>query len=317
MNKRNILTGMTVIAALMIGWLIFFNTPFSTSAKHEQAEESHAESEGEKHIELSQEQVLVANIGASEARSEKLQTTLPLYGVIVPNAEQVQQVMARFPGVILRTHKQVGDTVNVGETLAVIESNENLESYPLISKLTGVVTERNANVGEQAGDKVLFMIADLSSVWVEAAVFPHDQDQIQVGQTVHIKSNKINLQAEGRVEHIDPVGNRVNQSQTVHIELKNKAGRWKPGLFVNVEVLVDETSVPLAVRNEAIQTVDDSPVVFVLHEEGFVVRPVRLGRRDSVFSEILDGLQEDEIYASKNSFILKSELEKEEAEHGH
>lgn len=317
MNKKNTVIGLAVIGVLVIGLFIYLNTQSSTSTQSDQTEEQHEESEGEKHVELSTEQIMAANIGASEARSEKLQTTLPLYGVIVPNAEQVQQVMARFPGVILRTHKQVGDAVNAGETLAVIESNENLESYPITSKLTGVVTERNANVGEQAGDKVLFMIADLSSVWVEAAVFPHDQDQIQVGQTVHIKSNKINLQAEGRVEHIDPVGNRVNQSQTVHIELKNKAGRWKPGLFVNVEVLVDETSVPLAVRNEAIQTADDSPVVFVRHEEGFVVRPVHVGRRDSEFSEILNGLKAGEVYASKNSFILKSELEKEGAEHGH
>lgn len=62
---------------------------------------------------------------------------------------------------------------------------------------------------------------------------------------------------------------------------------------------------------------EERSVVFVKGEEGFEPRPVTLGRTDGEVSEVLAGLQEDETYVTRNSFILKSELGKEGAEHGH
>jgi cobalt-zinc-cadmium efflux system membrane fusion protein len=73
----------------------------------------------------------------------------------------------------------------------------------------------------------------------------------------------------------------------------------------------------VVIRNEALQIVEDNPVVFVQGEEGFEPRAVTLGRTDGELSEVLAGLSVDEVYVSKNSFILKSELGKEDAEHGH
>jgi cobalt-zinc-cadmium efflux system membrane fusion protein len=70
-------------------------------------------------------------------------------------------------------------------------------------------------------------------------------------------------------------------------------------------------------RNEAIQIIDNAPVIFVQGEEGFEPRLVTLGRSDGEVSEALSGLSIDEVYVSKNSFVLKSELGKEDAEHGH
>ena len=48
--------------------------------------------------------------------------------------------------------RKLGDTVRAGETLAVIESNESLRTYNLAAPISGVITERNANPGEQSGD---------------------------------------------------------------------------------------------------------------------------------------------------------------------
>ncbi len=69
--------------------------------------------------------------------------------------------------------------------------------------------------------------------------------------------------------------------------------------------------------DEAIQFVDDTRVVFVAEGKFFEVRPVDLGRGDGRFSEVLGGLQAGESYVAANSFVLKSELGKEGAEHGH
>jgi cobalt-zinc-cadmium efflux system membrane fusion protein len=73
----------------------------------------------------------------------------------------------------------------------------------------------------------------------------------------------------------------------------------------------------VAVRNAAVQTLEGRTVVFVQNEEGFEPRPVRLARADSEYSEVAEGLSDGESYAAKNSFVLKAEIGKGEAEHGH
>jgi membrane fusion protein, heavy metal efflux system len=94
-------------------------------------------------------------------------------------------------------------------------------------------------------------------------------------------------------------------------------GTGCPGHFVHAEVVVSEREVPVAVLDKAIQVVDDTRVVFVAEGDFFEVRPVELGRGDGQFNEVLGGLRAGESYVSANSFVLKSELGKEGAEHGH
>ena len=91
--------------------------------------------------------------------------------------------------------------------------------------------------------------------------------------------------------------------------------RWSPGLYVNAQIALGELDVPLAVRNLALQTLDERTVVFVDTGHGFEPRPVQLGRADSEHTEILAGLEAGARYVVKNSFILKAELGKGEAEH--
>src|SRR5690606_42127088 len=70
--------------------------------------------------------------------------TLTLYGRIQPDAERVRSVGARFPGPIRSVARQIGDSVNAGDTLAVIESNESLQTYAVKTPISGVITERHA-----------------------------------------------------------------------------------------------------------------------------------------------------------------------------
>lgn len=212
---------------------------------------------------------------------------------------------------------KIGDSVRAGDTLATIESNESLQTYSLVAPLNGVVTARQANPGEQTGDKVLFTIADLSSVWVELSLFPRDMAKVRVGQTVRVSSNDTGLNADGRIVYVAPFGSSANQTLTARVLLDNADRRWAPGLYVTAQVTLGENQVALVIRNEALQTLDNNNVVFVHAEEGFEPRPVRIGRADSQLSEVTDGLQAGERYAATNSFILKAELGKDSAGHDH
>jgi cobalt-zinc-cadmium efflux system membrane fusion protein len=209
----------------------------------------------------------------------------------------------------------VGDTVRQGETVATVESNESLETYAVAAPLTGVVTARNANPGEQTGDRVLFTVADLATVWVEVSLFPRDVARVRVGQSVQVRNAETGQVAEGRVVYVAPFGSSNTQTLIARVQLDNSDRRWPPGLYVTAAVTLATNTVAVAVRSEALQTLEDRPVVFVRTQAGFEPRRVRIGRSDGARTEILDGIAAGESYAAANSFILKAELGKGEAGH--
>lgn len=276
-----------------------------------------AHEKGGEGVELTADQIKAAGIGLAQAGPARLREVLPLYGVVAPNAERVREVAARFPGVIRSVQRKIGDTVRQGDTLATVESNESLQTYAVVAPQGGVITARNANPGEQTGDKILFTVADLSTVWVELSLFPRDVAKVRLGQKVRVRSVDAGLAAEGRVVYVAPVGSSTSQTLSARVLLNNDERRWAPGLYVSAEVTLGESEVPLAVRNEALQTVEGKTVVFVQTEHGFEPRPLSVGRSDRELSEVLEGLAAGDTYATKNSFILKSELGKGEAGHDH
>jgi cobalt-zinc-cadmium efflux system membrane fusion protein len=299
--------------------------PESPPATPSESEQGHAgehadghEQDGEAgHVRLTDEQINAAGITVAQAGPAVIRETLAVYGSVVPNAERVRDVVARFPGIIRSLNKKIGDDVRQDESLALVESNESLQTYSVVAPIGGVVTVRNVNPGEQTGEKVLFTIADLSTVWVELSLFPRDRAKVRMGQSVRVRSSDAGLTGEGKIVYVAPFGSSTNQTLTARVQLDNKARQWAPGLYVTADVTLAESQVPLAVRSEALQTLANTTVVFVRNEAGFESRPVRTGRTDGDSVEIVDGLQDGDAYAAAQSFIIKAELGKGSAEHEH
>lgn len=269
-------------------------------------------------IELNAEQMRIAGIELAPVGAAPIRETLPLYGIIAPNAERVLEVSARFPGAIRSVRGKIGDEVRKGDVLATVESDESLESYAITAPLSGVITARNANPGEQSGNRALFTVADLSTVWVELSLFPRDLAQVRVGQNVRISSVDAGLSAEGRLVYVSPIGSNASQTLTGRVLLDNANRRWAPGLYVSALVTLAERPATLAVRNSALQTLEERTVVFVQKGAGrFEPRAVRIGRSDGDYSEVLEGLTAAEQYVAINSFVLKSHLGAGSADHGH
>ena len=292
----------------------------SSEPQAEGADE-HGETEGHKeepgHIELSAEKAAAAGIEIAKAGPASIREVLSLYGTVQPNAERVREVTARYPGVVLGVTRKVGDAVRKGEVLATVESNESLRTYQIVAPLAGVITARTANPGENAGDTPLFTVADLSTVWVELALFPRDLPKVRVGQGVRVRSVDGGLQAGGKVVYVASLGQSATQTLTARVVLENPKREWAPGLYVTGEVALSQTEVPVAVKSSAIQTLENRPTIFVQEGDGFVARAVELGRADSEYTEIRSGIEPGAAYAATNSFVLKSEAGKGEADHDH
>ncbi len=245
-----------------------------------------------------------------------LQETITVYGQITANPERVRNVSARFDGVIKSVLPSLGDRVRKGQKLATVESNESLKLYTIVAPVSGVVTARDANPGEQTDGRLLFTIMDLSSVWVELAVFPNDRMRVHVGAPVTIASDGSDPSAEGEIGRIN-VTAEASQVVKARMLLDNNEGRFFPGSFVTAKITVGKHSVPLAVKRSGLQTFRDFTVVYAQIGEEYEVRMLELGRQDAEWIEVLGGLEPGSRYVSENSYIIKADIEKSGASHDH
>lgn len=197
-------------------------------------------------------------------------------------------------------------------------TTEPFSRYALKAPFAGEIVEMHLALGEAVkADTPIFTTGDLSTVWGEITVYAKDLSRVRVGQAVTVRALDTELTARGRVFYLGPLVGEETRSVKAYAEIPNPDGRWRPGLFVTVEVLQERTEVPVAMTAEAIQTHEDRPVVFIQHDGLFEPREVALGRRDAAWVEVREGLSAGERYAAHNSFVLKSELGKSTAAHEH
>lgn len=197
-------------------------------------------------------------------------------------------------------------------------SADGLSRFEIRAPFDGTIVEKGVALGETvASDAKVFMISDLSKVWVEFYVPAKDIEKVQVGATASVKATGSDQVVTGTVNYVGSLLGTTTRTATARITMTNPAGAWRPGLFVAVNVLSERSQVPLVIRNDALQSVEDKPSVFVRTPEGFKTQAVKLGRSDGTYSEVLSGLTAGADYATENSFILKAELGKGSAEHGH
>jgi cobalt-zinc-cadmium efflux system membrane fusion protein len=140
---------------------------------------------------------------------------------------------------------------------------------------------------------------------------------VRVGEKVTIKATAFDASATGTVAFVGALIGEQTRTAKARVVLDNPKGAWRPGLFVNVEVVADEATVPVTIAADAVQTVGDKPVVFLKVNGGFIAQPVQLGRSDGKRIEVLQGIKPGTPYAASGSFVVKSELGKASAEHTH
>jgi len=285
--------------------------------EHGHAEEEHGEGEA-RTVKIPSQRVATANIEIETVGPAAIRDSLQLSGIVQPNQERIVQVTPRFPGVVRSLRKRIGEQVQSGETLATIESNQSLTPYDLKASSAGTVTERNAALGEFVSEqRPVFIVSDLSTIWVDFSVFRRDFKRVKVGDRVSIDPGDGDGPIDAEISYVSPFGLADSQSGLARALVPNESLRLRAGLFVTGKLLLSERKADLAVKTSAIQTLENRPVVFVQDGDEFAARDVELGDRDGEYVELLFGLMEGERYAAKNSFIVKAEMAKGSASHEH
>ncbi|MBR1137748.1 MAG: efflux RND transporter periplasmic adaptor subunit [Bradyrhizobium sp.] len=287
--------------------------------KQERTPRDHVEQDehGADRIRISDVKLAAAGVTLAEAGPATLSDTLAFNGVLRANQEALVQVTPRFPGIVRAIRKRIGDSVAKDELLASIESNQSLTAYDLKAPIGGTIIDRQISLGEYASEqKPAFVVADLSTIWVDLSIYRQDLRRVRLDDEVLIDPDDGRGPIKGNVSYIAPVGASETQTALARVVLGNADGRLRPGLFVTARLVLAKRSVAVAVRASAIQTLENKTVVFVREEADKIeARPVALGESDSVHIEIRDGLSPGEHYVAENSFVVKAEMGKGEAEH--
>lgn len=289
--------------------------------EHGHEEKGHEEHEGEEEhgdaTTISAEAAKNLQIEVMQVGSGVVQETITLTGNITLNQNKTANIKARFPGIVRAVKKNVGDNVQAGEVLAMVESNESMLQYPVKSPISGVVLVRDTNVNDVAGENSMFTVTDLSEVWAEFFIFQKDLAKVQQGQKVNISSVDGELRTESTVTNLLPITEASSQTIVARVNVPNPEGKWRSGMGINANVVLSELQVPIVVRTEAIQRFEDNDVVFIKQGDQYSARIVEVGRSDPSFTEIKSGLELYEMYVAKNSFVVKADIGKASAEHSH
>lgn len=368
-------------------------------AAAEQASEGKPEHQDNDKLAMAAQQIDESKIAVESVQSGVLHARLRVPGTIIPDRNRVGRVASKVVGTVAELRKGLGDGVQSGEVIAILESREvadakseyiaaivnfrlqetlferektlwnkqvsseqrllraeatyretqvrrdvakqklsalgvsgesiakladataevkDLQRYEIKAPIGGRIVEQLVDIGTPMGGEgqahELYAIADLTKVWVELTVSPQDLPLIREGQQLTLEGPD---QSVGTIIFTSPMLNQDTRSARVIASIDNRGGAWRPGSFVTANIVTSEAKADLIIPKAALQTIEGTSRVFVRTAEGFESRQVTVGKDDGNAVEVLSGLISGEAIAVANTFLLKAELGKSEAEHDH
>jgi cobalt-zinc-cadmium efflux system membrane fusion protein len=232
-----------------------------------------------------------ATLARVEARLDTAEEQLHLYGMTQPQIDE------------LAPHHEHSHSI-----------------FALTSPIDGEVIALHATLGEQVGpESATAQIADLSSVWVEAAVYERDLGSLTLGSEAWVSVAAYpDERFPGRLEFIARTVDEETRTTGGRIVVANPDHRLLPGMFANVEIQIGQGQPVVAIPRQAIQRDGDEAICFVEKRTGhYQRREVVTGETGPAYAEIQSGLAEGERVVTRGAFILKSEAEKEGMGGGH
>ncbi|MDT8368820.1 MAG: efflux RND transporter periplasmic adaptor subunit [Longimicrobiales bacterium] len=174
---------------------------------------------------------------------------------------------------------------------------------------SGVVLEKEVVEGMafQPGQS-LYLIADLSQIWVNAEVFEIDVPFVREGMPAEVSVAALpGVLTPGRVDFVHPTLNERTRALRLRVVVRNPGTRFKPGMYATVHLRAS-LGERLTLPTSAVLQTGDRAVAFVAGAGGALEpRELRLGVRGGELVEVLDGVEAGERVVTSAHFLLDSE----------
>ncbi|MDI6846311.1 MAG: efflux RND transporter periplasmic adaptor subunit [Candidatus Saccharicenans sp.] len=196
------------------------------------------------------------------------------------------------------------------EVQQMIVSHQINPIVTVYSPIRGRVVEIKVIPGESVDQsKDIMTILDPRLLWVDAEIFEKDLARIKLAQKVEITVPAFPEKVfYGKVSYIGDILKEDTRTVTVRTEVDNSGMLLKPGMFASLRIQLNGDRPVLAVPAAAVCDHLGEKFVFVVRDDEFQPRKVLLGASQDGFYEVISGLQEGEMVATRGSFQLKSKL---------
>lgn len=257
---------------------------------------------------------LKAEIGAARARLALAQSNLAREQRLF--AERVSPEQDLIAARTAATEARIALRLAQQQLAAAGAGGGGLNRIGVVAPVSGQIIARNVILGQTvAADAELYRVANLSTVSLSLNLQPADAGRVHPGTNITVTAP--GRQADARVTFVSPALDPDTRLVPVIAALDNRGGTWRVGEPVTASVVLggDGGGRAISVPSTAIQTVAGRSVVFIRTPAGFEVKPVTPGDSAGANVVIRSGLTGQEQIATTNSFTLKAELGKGEAEH--
>ena len=269
-----------------------------------------------------------ADLLSAEARRDLARQTLDRKRTLADERivalREVQEAEAAFRAADAEVRAATGSMQALGVSGDAVPPGGDSSLFYLRSPIAGRVLDRHAVLGQYADPATaLFIVADLSRVWVMAQVFERDAVNVTVGSTAHVTVAALPGQEfDGGVALVGRQVDPGSRTVPVRVELTNPAGTLRPGMSASARLEVaGQSRTILAVPAAALQRVGERWLAFVPRAQyDYEMRPVGRGRDLGTDVEVVSGLKAGETVVVEGAFLLKAEAEKRAGggdEHGH
>ncbi len=184
------------------------------------------------------------------------------------------------------------------------------------SPFTGIAVKIGARDGQYVTPKTqIYMIADLSTIWVYVDVYEYELPWIKLGDEASMKLIALPGQTfTGKIKYIYPYLNGKTRTIKVRLEFKNPDLKLKPNMFADIKIHVQKQADALVIPSKAVLRTGRRNVVFVVRGPGkFEPRDVKLGISSEGLVQILAGVKEGEDVVTSAQFLIDSESKLREA----
>ena len=200
-----------------------------------------------------------------------------------------------------------------GHVEALTHPNQIVSDVTVPAPITGVITNRTANLGQVVSmGQELFVVTDLSQVWVIGDLYEQDFQTVHVGSEAALTTPAYpTLTLRGRITYIDPRVDPQTRTAKVRVEVPNAEGRLRLGMYVTLAFITPGGERTVVISRAAVQTIGEHQIVFVPapDEEGkFLARPVQVGPLRGDLVTIRSGVQPGEVVVTEGSFLLRAEM---------
>lgn len=196
----------------------------------------------------------------------------------------------------------------------ILSSGKAIQRFPISADVNGIVTEKKVELGDYVERGMpIYEISDLSKVWVLFDLYESTLGFIKEGSEVEYSVKSLPGETfKGKITFIDPLLNSQTRVVTARVEVNNKDGKLKPGMFVSgtVKNMVGEKgSEEMAIPKSAVLWTGKRSVVYVKDAAGFTLREITLGAALGDSYIVKSGLEPGEEIVVNGTFTVDAAVQ--------